>query len=434
MSQAIRLVDAKAREVLDSRGNPTIETDVYVETPDGREFMGSAMVPSGASTGSREAMELRDGDSREYLGKGVKRAILNLRDEILPHIKDLDVGQQSVVDQAMIDLDGTPNKSRLGANAILGASLACARAAANARNLPLYRHLAQIYGNRGGNLLPLPMMNIVNGGAHADNSVDIQEFMILPVGAASFAEAVRMGSEVFQHLKRTLKDRGLSTGLGDEGGFAPNLESNRDALELIGVAVQDAGYELGKDIVLGLDCAASEFYSGGTYNLEGQSMSVTKFCNWLKKLAKDYPLVSIEDGMAEDDWYGWTRLTKVLGKSQQLVGDDLFVTHAATLKRGIKGKVANAILIKLNQVGTLTETLQAIELAQAAGYGVVISHRSGETEDSFIADLAVATNAGQIKTGSLSRSDRTAKYNRLIRIEEELGADASFSTRVGAVD
>ncbi len=392
------------------------------------------MVPSGASTGSREAMELRDGDSREYLGKGVKRAIGNLQDEILPHIKDLDVGQQSVVDQAMIDLDGTPNKSRLGANAILGASLACARAAANAKNLPLYRRLAQIYGNRGGNLLPLPMMNIINGGAHADNSVDIQEFMILPVGATSFAEAVRMGSEVFQHLKRTLKDRGLSTGLGDEGGFAPDLESNRDALELIGVAVQDAGYELGEDIVLGLDCAANEFYSGGAYKLEGQSMSATMLCNWLKGLAKDYPLVSIEDGMAEDDWDGWAHLTEALGKSQQLVGDDLFVTHAATLERGINGKVANAILIKPNQVGTLTETLQAIELAQAAGYGVVISHRSGETEDSFIADLAVATNAGQIKTGSLSRSDRTAKYNRLIRIEEELGSDASFNTRAGAPD
>ena len=392
------------------------------------------MVPSGASTGSREAMELRDGDSRKYLGKGVKRAIGNLQDEILPHIKDLDVGQQSVVDQAMIDLDGTPNKSRLGANAILGASLACARAAANAKNLPLYRRLAQIYGNRGGNLLPLPMMNIINGGAHADNSVDIQEFMILPVGATSFAEAVRMGSEVFQHLKRTLKDRGLSTGLGDEGGFAPDLESNRDALELIGVAVQAAGYELGEDIVLGLDCAANEFYSGGAYKLEGQSMSATMLCNWLKGLAKDYPLVSIEDGMAEDDWDGWAHLTEALGKSQQLVGDDLFVTHAATLERGINGKVANAILIKLNQVGTLTETLQAIELAQAAGYGVVISHRSGETEDSFIADLAVATNAGQIKTGSLSRSDRTAKYNRLIRIEEELGADASFNTRAGAPD
>ena len=396
--------------------------------------MGSAMVPSGASTGSREAMELRDGDSRKYLGKGVKRAIGNLQDEILPRIKDLDVGQQSVVDQAMIDLDGTPSKSRLGANAILGASLACARAAANAKNLPLYRRLAQIYGNRGGNLLPLPMMNIINGGAHADNSVDIQEFMILPVGATSFAEAVRMGSEVFQHLKRTLKDRGLSTGLGDEGGFAPDLESNRDALELIGVAVQAAGYELGEDIVLGLDCAANEFYSGGAYKLEGQSMSATMLCNWLKGLAKDYPLVSIEDGMAEDDWDGWAHLTEALGKSQQLVGDDLFVTHAATLERGINGKVANAILIKPNQVGTLTETLQAIELAQAAGYGVVISHRSGETEDSFIADLAVATNAGQIKTGSLSRSDRTAKYNRLIRIEEELGADASFNTRAGAPD
>ena len=434
MSEAIRIVDAKAREVLDSRGNPTVETDIYVETADGRRAMGSAMVPSGASTGSREAMELRDGDSRKYLGKGVKRAIGNLQDEILPHIKDLDVGQQSVVDQAMIDLDGTPNKSRLGANAILGASLACARAAANAKNLPLYRRLAQIYGNRGGNLLPLPMMNIINGGAHADNSVDIQEFMILPVGATSFAEAVRMGSEVFQHLKRTLKDRGLSTGLGDEGGFAPDLESNRDALELIGVAVQAAGYELGEDIVLGLDCAANEFYSGGAYKLEGQSMSATMLCNWLKGLAKDYPLVSIEDGMAEDDWDGWAHLTEALGKSQQLVGDDLFVTHAATLERGINGKVANAILIKLNQVGTLTETLQAIELAQAAGYGVVISHRSGETEDSFIADLAVATNAGQIKTGSLSRSDRTAKYNRLIRIEEELGADASFNTRAGAPD
>lgn len=431
MGSAIRILDVRAREVLDSRGNPTLETDVHVETPLGREAVGSAMVPSGASTGSCEAVELRDGNQDRFLGKGVSRALQNVRDEILPCIRGLDAASQAQLDNAMIELDGTPNKSRLGANAILGVSLASARAAAQARQMPLYGHIAQLYGKGEGNLLPLPMMNILNGGAHADNSVDIQEFMIMPLGAGSLAEAVRMGSEVFQHLKRALNDRGLSTGLGDEGGFAPDLASSRDALDLISVAVEAAGYALGSDLVLALDCAANEFHHDGTYHLEGQSLDAAQLTAWLKQLADDYPLLSIEDGMAEDDWPGWGRLTQELGASLQLVGDDLFVTHRATLERGIEEKVANAILIKVNQIGTLTETLQAIELAQASGYGVVISHRSGETEDSFIADLAVATNAGQIKTGSLSRSDRTAKYNRLIRIEEQLRAEARFNTRVG---
>lgn len=432
MAAAVRILDVRAREVLDSRGNPTVETDVYVQAPHGREVVGSAMVPSGASTGSREAVELRDRDEGRFLGKGVKQALVNLRDEILPCVRGLDAASQAQVDHALIDLDGTSNKRRLGANAILGVSLACARAAAEARQLPLYSHIAQLYCKDGGSLLPLPMMNILNGGAHADNSVDIQEFMILPTGADSLAEAVRMGAEVFQHLKRALKDRGLSTGLGDEGGFAPDLDSSRDALDLISVAVEAAGYALGSDVLLALDCAANEFHHDGSYHLEGQSMDATQLSGWLKRLASDYPLVSIEDGMAEDDWQGWEYLTQELGESLQLVGDDLFVTHRDTLERGIRAGVANAILIKVNQIGTLTETLEAIELAQTAGYGVVISHRSGETEDSFIADLAVATNAGQIKTGSLSRSDRTAKYNRLIRIEEQLRYEAKFNTRVGA--
>ena len=430
-SDAIRIVDARAREVLDSRGNPTLETDVTVEAPDGRVLTRSAMVPSGASTGSREATELRDGDEGRYLGKGVQKAIANLQEEILPRIRGLDAGDQSQVDQTMIDLDGTPLKSKLGANAILGVSLASARAAALARNTSLHAHISNLFGGPRGTTLPLPMMNILNGGAHADNSVDIQEFMILPVGADSIAEAVRMGAEVFAHLKRILKARGLSTGLGDEGGFAPDLDSSRDALDLIGEAVQAAGYALGREVVLGLDCAASEFHSAGNYLLEGKSLGAADFCTWLEALARDYPIASIEDGMAEDDWQGWRQLTHTLGSSLQLVGDDLFVTHAETLRRGIEQRIANAILIKVNQIGTLSETLETIRLAQAHGYGVVISHRSGETEDSFIADLAVATNAGQIKTGSLSRSDRTAKYNRLIRIEEALGDEAQFHRETG---
>ncbi len=431
MSSKIGILDVRSREVLDSRGNPTLETDVTVEAPDGRVLTRSAMVPSGASTGSREATELRDGDSSRYLGKGVRQAISHLQNEILPRIKGMDAASQSDLDEAMIDLDGTALKSRLGANAILGVSLASARAAALARGTSLHQHIADLYGGAQGTMLPLPMMNIVNGGAHADNSVDIQEFMILPVSATSLAEAVRMGSEVFQHLKRILLERKLSTGLGDEGGFAPHLEGSREALDLIADATRAAGYALGKDIMLGLDCAASEFYSSGAYQLEGMRLDADAFCVWLAELVRDYPIASIEDGMAEDDWQGWGQLTRMIGDSIQLVGDDLFVTHAETLERGINERIANAILIKVNQIGTLTETLKTIRLAQTSGYGVVISHRSGETEDTFIADLAVATNAGQIKTGSLSRSDRTAKYNRLIRIEEALGEAATFHTSIG---
>ncbi len=433
MSSAIRIVNARSREVLDSRGNPTLETDVTVEAPDGRVLTRSAMVPSGASTGSREATELRDGDTSRYLGKGVRQAIRHLQEEILPRIQGMDAASQSALDEAMIDLDGTPLKSRLGANAILGVSLATARAAALARETSLHQHIADLYGAARGTTLPLPMMNILNGGAHADNSVDIQEFMILPVGAASLAEAVRMGSEVFQHLKRLLLEKHLSTGLGDEGGFAPNLDDSREALDLIADATHAAGYTLGKEVMLGLDCAASEFYADGAYRLEGKRLDSDAFCHWLAELVRDYPIVSIEDGMAEDDWQGWGQLSRMIGERTQLVGDDLFVTHAETLQRGINERIANAILIKVNQIGTLTETLKTIRLAQANSYGVVISHRSGETEDTFIADLAVATNAGQIKTGSLSRSDRTAKYNRLIRIEEALGESAKFHNSAGPV-
>ncbi len=433
MADAISIIDARAREVLDSRGNPTLEADVLVKASDGREIFGSAMVPSGASTGSREARELRDGDESRFLGKGVRRAIAKVSDAILPRIKGMDADLQGDVDEAMIALDPSPMKSQLGANAILGVSLACARAAAAAKGIPLYQHISDLYSREQGVILPLPMMNIVNGGAHASNSVDIQEFMILPVGTESLAEAVRMGSEIFQHLKAILVAQGLSTGLGDEGGFAPDLAGSRNALDLIGEAVSQAGYRLGEEVVLGLDCAASEFHEDGLYKLEGETFTADQLCRWMRDLARDYPIVSIEDGMAEDDWAGWGQLTEALGDSIQLVGDDLFVTHADTLKRGIDSKVGNAILIKVNQVGTLTETLAAIKLAQDSGYGVVISHRSGETEDSFIADLAVATNAGQIKTGSLSRSDRTAKYNRLIRIEEELGVSARFNNTPGVL-
>ena len=430
----IRIRDARSREVLDSRGNPTLETDVTVEAPDGRVLTRSAMVPSGASTGSREATELRDGDERRYLGRGVRQAIANLEEEILPRIKGMDAGDQASLDEAMIDLDGTPLKSRLGANAILGVSLGAARAAALARNASLHCHISYLFGGAQGTTLPLPMMNILNGGAHADNSVDIQEFMIMPVGASSIAQAVRMGSEIFQHLKRILVSKGLSTGLGDEGGFAPDLDSSREALDLIGEATRAAGYRLGQEVVLALDCAASEFHSNGRYQLEGGSLDATELSAWLDELARNYPIASIEDGMAEDDWQGWRKLTRALGSSIQLVGDDLFVTDADTLKRGIQEKAGNAILIKVNQIGTLSETLKTIRVAQAHGYGVVISHRSGETEDSFIADLSVATNAGQIKTGSLSRSDRTAKYNRLIRIEEALADEAVFSQAIGSFE
>ncbi len=430
--RSIRILDVRAREVLDSRGNPTLETDVMVQGPDGRERRGSAMVPSGASTGSREAHELRDQDTRRYLGKGVTRAIANVHDQLLPRIRGMDATDQAQIDEAMISLDGTPLKSRLGANAILGISLACARAAALAREVELYEHLADLHGREPASTLPLPMMNILNGGAHANNNVDVQEFMILPVGARSLAEAVRMGAEVFQHLKLILNARALSTGLGDEGGFAPDLAGSREALDLIGEAVDAAGYRLGEDIKLGLDCAASEFLEDDIYHLEGKSLSAEDLGLWLQGLADEYPIVSIEDGMAEDDWGGWRSLSHTLADRLQLVGDDLFVTHAETLQRGIEQGIANAILVKVNQAGTLTETLRTIQLAQEHGYGVVISHRSGETEDTCIADLAVATNAGQIKTGSLSRSERTAKYNRLIRIEEALGARARFHTSPGA--
>jgi len=412
-----------AREILDSRGNPTVEAVVRLD--DGSE--GTASVPSGASTGSREALELRDGGSR-YCGKGVLRAVAHVNGEIRDHVQGFDACDQLKVDTALIDLDGTPDKSRLGANALLAVSLANAKAAAGAKGLPLYRYLATLHGSEEQFSLPLPMMNILNGGEHADNNVDIQEFMIQPVSASSFSEALRMGAEVFHTLKRVLGERGLSTAVGDEGGFAPSLASNEEALTLIEEAVVRAGYEPGIDIALALDCASSEFYCDGRYVLkgEGQSFDAQAFSEYLSALCNRHPIVSIEDGMDEGDWTGWSNLTQKLGKRVQLVGDDLFVTNPRILLEGIESNIANAVLIKLNQIGTLTETMDAIRLAQAANYGVVISHRSGETEDTFIADLAVATRAGQIKTGSLSRSDRVGKYNRLLRIEEELGASAHY--------
>ena len=418
-----KIKDVMALEVLDSRGNPTVSVDVLLESG----AVGSAMVPSGASTGSREAIELRDGDKSRYLGKGVTRAVENVRTELRQAVTGMDAEDQAALDQRMIELDGTDNKGRLGANAILGISLAAARAAAANAGQPLYAHL-----NRSGDfVLPVPMMNIINGGAHADNSVDLQEFMILPVGAPSFREALRYGTEVFHALKKVLSGRKLATGVGDEGGFAPDLPSNEAALEVIVEAVRQAGYKLGQDIYLGLDVASSEFYRDDLYQLtsEDKRFDSAEFTDYLAAWVDKYPIISIEDGMAEGDWHGWGILTDRLGQKIQLVGDDLFVTNPAILKQGIEARVANSILIKVNQIGTLTETLAAIDMAQAAGYTAIISHRSGETEDTTIADLAVATGAGQIKTGSLSRSDRVAKYNRLLRIEAELGGKARYAGR-----
>ena len=418
--------DVLAREILDSRGNPTVEVDVVLA--DGA--VGRASVPSGASTGTREALELRDADADRFAGKGVRRAVANVGDEIAPVLRGADPADQASVDRAMIELDGTPDKGRLGANALLGVSLANANACAAMRGLPLFRHLSDLYGP-GDPRLPVPMMNIVNGGAHANNNVDIQEFMIQPVRPGSFREALRCGVEVFHALKALLDSRGLSTAVGDEGGFAPDLAANDAALEVILTAIEAAGYEPGADVLLALDCAASEFQVGCRYRLEGEGReySGAEFRAYLGDLADRFPISSIEDGLGEDDWAGWLKLTRELGGRVQLVGDDLFVTNPALLERGIAEGVGNAILVKPNQIGTLTETLTAIRMAADAGFRTVISHRSGETEDTFIADLAVATGAGQIKTGSCSRSDRVAKYNRLLRIEELLGARASYRGR-----
>lgn len=411
-----------AREILDSRGNPTVECDVYLDSG----VMGRAAVPSGASTGIREALELRDKDAR-YGGKGVMKAVENIHAKIQPALIGFDVTQQASIDNQMIEDDGTENKSNFGANAILGVSMACARAAANYSGLPLYRYL----GGMGAVQMPVPMMNVINGGAHANNNLDLQEFMIIPLGAPSFHEALRYGAETFHALKKIINGRGMSTAVGDEGGFAPNIDSHEEAIELIIEAIKAAGYEPGKDIAIGLDCAASEFYEDGKYVQKGQGKTYTAE-EWIKVLegwVAKYPIISIEDGMAEVDWEGWKKLTDALGRRVQLVGDDLFVTNPKILAEGIQKGVANSILIKVNQIGSLTETLAAIEMAKRAGYSVVVSHRSGETEDSFIADLAVGVNAGQIKTGSMSRSDRMAKYNQLLRIEEELDDQAVYPSR-----
>ena len=417
-----KIVDVKAREILDSRGNPTIEADVRLESG----AFGSACAPSGASTGSREALELRDGDKARYLGKGVTRAVGNVNSDIRELLLGRDATQQRELDQAMIDLDGTENKEKLGANAILAGSLAAAEAAAADLKVPLYSHISDLQDDDSEYSLPVPMMNIINGGEHADNNVDIQEFMIQPVGAPTMAEAIRYGAEVFHALKSVLRKQGLNTAVGDEGGFAPDLPSNEAALEAIMKAIELAGYKAGEDITLALDCAASEFYKDGKYVLAGEnrSLDAAGFVDYLAALCDRYPIISIEDGQHESDWDGWKLLTEKLGAKVQLVGDDLFVTNTKILKRGIDENVANSILIKFNQIGSLSETLDAIKMAKDAGYTAVISHRSGETADTTIADLAVATAAGQIKTGSLCRSDRVAKYNRLIRIEEELGRAA----------
>ncbi len=410
----------RAREVLDSRGNPTIEADVILDNG----IMGSAMVPSGASTGQREALELRDGDKNRYLGKGVTQAVDFINNEINESLFGMEISNQQSIDQKMIDIDGTESKSRLGANSILAVSLACAHANANYRGKPLYRSFdfSDTYQ------LPVPMMNIINGGEHANNSIDIQEFMIIPAGAPNFKEALRYGAEVFHHLKSVLDQRGLNTAVGDEGGFAPDLNSNEEAIKVIIEAIENAGYIPGKDIYIGIDAASSEFYENGTYNLssEGVSLSSEEFTNYLASWVEKYPIISIEDGMDENDWSGWKMLTKKLSNKVQLVGDDLFVTNSKILAQGIEKGIANSILIKVNQIGTLTETFAAMKMALSAGYTCVMSHRSGETEDTTIADLAVTTSCGQIKTGSLSRSDRLAKYNRLLRIEEELGSNAIY--------
>ena len=417
------IVDVVAREILDSRGNPTVEADVLLESG----MMGRAAVPSGASTGSREAIELRDGDKGRYGGKGVLKAVEFINTEISEAIVGLDASEQAFIDNALLDLDGSENKSRLGANALLAVSMAVAKAAAEESGLPLYRY----FGGSGAMRMPVPMMNVINGGAHANNTLDMQEFMIVPVGQQSFREALRCGAEIFQKLRARIDAKGMSTAVGDEGGFAPSLPTHAAAIELILEAIGAAGYSAGQDVVLALDCAASEFYREGKYVLESEkkSLSSGEFIDYLADLASRYPIASIEDGMAEGDWEGWKALTAKLGRKLQLVGDDLFVTNTRILREGIQQRAANAILIKVNQIGTLTETFEAIELAKRAGFGTVISHRSGETEDTTIADIAVGTNALQIKTGSLSRSDRTAKYNQLLRIEEDLGESASYPGR-----
>jgi enolase len=422
-----KIVDIKAFEILDSRGNPTVMAEVILA--DGS--VGSATAPSGASTGSREALELRDGDKSRYLGKGVLKAVNNINTTIKNLVVGFDSLDQRALDNAMIKADGTDFKTVLGANAILAVSLANAKAAAISKKVPLYSHIADLNGTPGKYSMPVPMMNIINGGEHADNNVDIQEFMVQPVGAKTFAEALRMGAEIFHTLKKILHDKGLSTSVGDEGGFAPNLPSNEDALKIISVAVEKAGYKLGDNVTLALDCASTEFYKDGKYDLagEGRVFTTNEFSDYLADLAARYPIISIEDGKDESDWDGWADLTKKIGHKIQLVGDDLFVTNTKILKQGIDKKIANSILIKFNQIGSLSETLDAIKMAQDAGYTAVISHRSGETEDTTIADLAVATAAGQIKTGSLCRSDRVSKYNRLLRIEAELGAAAPYKGR-----
>ncbi len=412
------IVEVTAREILDSRGNPTVEVEVVLDGG----FKGRAAVPSGASTGKFEAVELRDGDKKRYLGKGVQKAVKNVKDKIAKELRGLDASDQVLIDSSLISLDGTPNKKRLGANAILGVSMAVAKAAAEASMLPLYRYI----GGSNARVLPVPMMNIINGGAHADNPLDIQEFMIVPAGFPAFHEALRAGVEVFHNLKSILKENNLSTAVGDEGGFAPDLKSNREAVEMVLRAIEAAGYKPGKEFLLALDCASSELYKKGGYIFEGKELSSDEMVDYLEGLVKDYPIISIEDGLAEDDWKGWALLTRRLGDKCQLVGDDLFVTNVERLKTGIDAGVANSILVKVNQIGTLTETLAAVQMAERAGYTAVISHRSGETEDTTIADISVATNAGQIKTGSASRTDRTAKYNQLLRIEEELGETAVY--------
>jgi enolase len=420
-----QIANIKAREVLDSRGNPTVEADVILASG----VVASACAPSGASTGSREALELRDGDKARYLGKGVLKAVAAVNGVVREALIGMDVTDQRALDNKMLELDGTENKENLGANAILAVSLAAAKAAAAEKGIPLYAHIAEINGTPGQFSLPVPMMNIINGGEHADNNVDIQEFMVQPVNFDKFSDGLRCGAEIFHALKSVLKNKGLNTAVGDEGGFAPNLASNEEALVVIKEAISNAGYELGKDITLALDCAASEFYKDGKYDLsgEGKVFDAEGFSDYLAALTENYPIVSIEDGLDESDWDGWAYLTKQIGEKVQLVGDDLFVTNTKILSRGIEQGIGNSILIKFNQIGSLSETLDAIKMAKDAGFTVVISHRSGETEDTTIADLAVGTAAGQIKTGSLCRSDRVAKYNRLLRIEEELGADAVYN-------
>lgn len=422
-----KIVDIKGREILDSRGNPTVEADVILDNG----IVGRACSPSGASTGSREALELRDGDKARYLGKGVLKAVANINGPIRDALLGKDPVAQAELDKIMIELDGTDNKANLGANAILAVSLAAAKAAAESEDIPLYEHISNLNGTPKQYSMPVPMMNIINGGEHADNNVDIQEFMVQPVGAPSFAEALRMGTEIFHNLKAILKERKLSTAVGDEGGFAPDFSSNEAALSAIVAAVAKAGYKLGDDVTLALDCASSEFYKDGKYVLAGENKSFTseEFADYLDNLTNLYPIISIEDGMDESDWAGWKVLTDKIGKKTQLVGDDLFVTNTRILKEGIEKGIGNSILIKFNQIGSLTETLEAIRMAKKAGYTAVISHRSGETEDATIADLAVGTAAGQIKTGSLCRSDRMAKYNQLLRIEEQLGKKAPYNGR-----